>query len=306
MDNNILLCPRFSGAYPHPKAYNIMKTVHTISELKAEVSTIREQGLSLGLVPTMGALHAGHLSLVSRSIAENNATVVSVFVNPTQFNDKNDLANYPRTLEADCSLLEQAGVTLVFAPTVEEIYPQPDTRHFSYPPLDEVMEGAYRPGHFNGVCQIVSKLFEIITPDRAYFGEKDYQQLAIIRRMVSEQGYPIDIIGCPIVREIDGLALSSRNARLSDDEHRQALQISKALFGSEIFARDSSVAQTRQAVEHAIREASGLELEYFHIVDGETLQDINDWSESTQPMGCIAVYCGPVRLIDNVHYRQHP
>ncbi|MFR8838859.1 pantoate--beta-alanine ligase, partial [Bacteroides nordii] len=184
-----------------------MKIIHTIKDLQAELSELKAQGKKVGLVPTMGALHAGHASLVKRSVNENDVTVVSVFVNPTQFNDKNDLVKYPRTLDADCKLLDACGATLVFAPSVEEIYPEPDTRQFSYAPLDTVMEGAFRPGHFNGVCQIVSKLFNIVEPDCAYFGEKDFQQLAIIREMVRQMKFDLKIVCCPIVREEDGLAL---------------------------------------------------------------------------------------------------
>ena len=192
-----------------------MNIVNKISELRLALDECRGRGCSIGLVPTMGALHEGHASLVRRSVAENDVTVVSVFLNPTQFNDPKDLERYPRTLEADCELLEACGADIVFAPGVEEVYPEPDTRCFSYPPTDSVMEGAMRPGHFNGVCQIVSKLFMMVEPDKAYFGEKDFQQLAIIREMVRQMQFPLQIVGCPIVREADGLALSSRNARLS-------------------------------------------------------------------------------------------
>lgn len=255
------------------------------------------------MVPTMGALHAGHASLVRRCVAENDVAVVSVFVNPTQFNDKNDLIKYPRTLEADCKLLEEAGAAYAFAPSVEEIYPEPDTRHFSYPPLDTVMEGAHRPGHFNGVCQIVSKLFDIVKPDRAYFGEKDFQQLAIIRRMVSALHLPLQIVGCPIVREADGLALSSRNARLSAEERRTALNISKTLFRSVEYAHSHSLVDTRKFVEDAIAATPGLRLEYFEIVDGDTLQTVAHWDDSPYIVGCITVFCGDVRLIDNIKYK---
>ena len=218
-----------------------MKVIHTIKDLQAELTVLRAQGKKVGLVPTMGALHVGHASLVKRSVSENGVTVVSVFVNPTQFNDKNDLAKYPRTLDADCRLLEDCGAAFAFAPSVEEMYPQPDTREFSYAPLDTVMEGAFRPGHFNGVCQIVSKLFDAIQPDRAYFGEKDFQQLAIIREMVRQMNYKLEIVGCPIVREEDGLALSSRNKRLSAEERENALNISRTLFKSRNFAATHTV-----------------------------------------------------------------
>ncbi len=281
-----------------------MKTVHTINALQEELNALRQQGKRVGLVPTMGALHAGHASLVKRSVAENDVTVVSDFVNPTQFNDLNDLAKYPRTLDADCRLLEACGVSFVFAPSVEEIYPEPDTRQFSFAPLDTVMEGIYRPGHFNGVCQIVSKLFDIVKPDRAYFGEKDFQQLAIIREMVKQMHFPLQIVGCPIVREADGLALSSRNARLSEEQRAQALKISQTLFASRDYAATHSVDETKQFVEEAIHQAPGLELEYFELVDGNTLQSIASWDDTAYAVGCITVYCGEVRLIDNIKYKE--
>lgn len=280
-----------------------MEIVHSIKDLQAGIAALRAQGKTVGLVPTMGALHAGHASLVKRSVAENDATVVSVFVNPTQFNDKNDLAKYPRTLEADCHLLEQCGAAFAFAPSVEEIYPEPDTRQFSYAPLDTVMEGAFRPGHFNGVCQIVSKLFDIVKPDRAYFGEKDFQQLAIIREMVRQMKFSLEIVGCPIVREADGLALSSRNTRLSAEERQQALKISQTLFASVEFAVSHTVVETQRFVEDSIAAAPGLRLEYFELVDGNTLQKIADWTDTDYPVGCITVFCGEVRLIDNIKYK---
>ena len=281
-----------------------MKVIHTIEDLQAGLSVLKAQGKKVGLVPTMGALHAGHASLVKRSVNENDVTVVSVFVNPTQFNDKNDLVKYPRTLEADCKLLEDCGATLVFAPSVEEMYPEPDTRQFGYAPLDTVMEGAFRPGHFNGVCQIVSKLFDAVKPHRAYFGEKDFQQLAIIREMVRQMKFDLEIVGCPIVREEGGLALSSRNARLSSDERENALNISRTLFKSRTFAATHSVSETQKMVEDAIAAAPGLRLEYFEIVDGNTLQKIGDWNETSYAVGCITVFCGEVRLIDNIKYKE--
>lgn len=281
-----------------------MKLIQTIKELRCELDALRKEGKTVGLVPTMGALHEGHASLVRRAVDENDVVVVSDFVNPTQFNDKNDLLKYPRTLEADCELLEKEGADLVFAPSVEEVYPEPDTRQFSYAPLDTVMEGKYRPGHFNGVCQIVSKLFMMVEPDCAYFGEKDFQQLAIIREMVKSLEMPIMIVGCPIVRESDGLALSSRNARLSEEQRKQALNISKTLFKSQEYATTHSVAETQQFVEKAIANSEGLELEYFELVDGTTLQKISNWEETNYAVGCITVFCGEVRLIDNIKYKE--
>ena len=280
-----------------------MKLVHTIQELRAELDIQRKAGKKIGFVPTMGALHEGHASLVRRAVAENEIVVVSVFVNPTQFNDKNDLLKYPRTLEADCELLEKEGTAYVFAPSVEEIYPEPDTRQFSYAPLDTVMEGKFRPGHFNGVCQVVSKLFMMVEPDVAYFGEKDFQQLAIIREMVKQMNFPLQIVGCPIIREADGLALSSRNARLSDEQRKQALEISQTLFKSQEYAASHSLAETQKFVEESIAAAEGLELEYFEIVDGMTLQKIASWDDTDYIVGCITVFCGEVRLIDNIKYK---
>ncbi len=280
-----------------------MKIIDTIKDLRLLLDESRAAGNSVGLVPTMGALHAGHASLVERAVKENDVVVVSVFVNPTQFNDKNDLKNYPRTLDADCALLERIGATVAFAPSVEEMYPEEDTRQFSFAPLDTVMEGACRPGHFNGVAQIVSKLFYAVEPDRAYFGEKDFQQLAIIREMVRQLGIELEIVGCPIVREEDGLAMSSRNTLLSEDERERALTISSTLFASADFAKINTLAATKAFVEDMINDTPGLELEYYQIVDGNTLQEIGEWKDSDYVVGCIALFCGNVRLIDNIKYK---
>lgn len=282
-----------------------MKIIPTIKEMKDLVLQARNEGKSVGLVPTMGALHEGHASLIRRSVAENEVTVVSVFVNPTQFNDKNDLNNYPRTLDADCALIEKIGGTYVFAPSVEEVYPEPDTRSFSYPPIDSVMEGARRPGHFNGVCQIVSKLFMMVEPDRAYFGEKDFQQIAVIRAMMADQGFNFELVPCPIVREDSGLALSSRNTLLSDDERLLAVNISRALIGSQAYALSHTVAETTDWVLETLNAIDGLEVEYYEIVDAITLQKVNSWDEAEHIQGCITVFCGakPIRLIDNINYK---
>lgn len=277
----------------------------TVSQLEASLARARQEGLSVGLVPTMGALHKGHASLVERCVRENDVTVVSVFVNPTQFNDKKDLQSYPRDLDADCRLLQSHGATYVFAPSVEEMYPEPDTRQFSYPPVDTVMEGAFRPGHFNGVCQIVSKLFYAVKPDRAYFGEKDFQQIAVIRQMVQALGIPVRLCPCPIVRESDGLALSSRNALLSESERKLAVNISRILFFSQAYSANHTVRQTLAFVEDSLNALEGLEVQYFQIVDGRSLQPVADWQQTDDIVGCITVFCGsrPVRLIDNIRYR---
>ena len=283
-----------------------MKVFNTKANLEEALAAARAEGKKIGLVPTMGALHAGHASLVKRSVSENDVTVVSVFDNPTQFNDKNDLKNYPRTLDADCQLLESLGATYVFAPSVEEVYPEPDTRTFSYPPIDTVMEGPRRPGHFNGVCQIVSKLFYMVQPDRAYFGEKDFQQIAVIRAMVADLKLPIELRPCPIVREESGLALSSRNALLTEAEKRTAVCISQALKTSVDFAKNHTVAETHDLVVGALNATKGLEVEYFEIVNGITLQPVTSWDDAPYIVGCITVYCGqrPVRLIDNIKYKE--
>lgn len=281
-----------------------MKTINTIKELQAELAEARAKGKTVGLVPTMGALHAGHASLVRRSVAENDVTVVSIFLNPTQFNDPRDLERYPRTLDADCALLTECGAQIAFAPSVAEMYPEPDTRHFSYPPTDAVMEGAMRPGHFNGVCQIVSKLFAIVEPDRAYFGEKDFQQIAVIRRMVEDLGFKLQIVPCSVVREADGLAMSSRNTLLTAEERAIAPQIHAALVASMDFARSHSVNLTREYVEARINAIPGLRVEYYSIVNADTLADITAWTDAPAVVGCITVYCGkkPIRLIDHTHY----
>lgn len=281
-----------------------MEVFHKIVDLQNALFGCRKDGRTIGLVPTMGALHEGHASLVRRSVKENGITVVSVFVNPTQFNDKKDLNTYPRTLEADCVLLESCGADYVFAPDVDEIYPTPDMRHFEYPPVTTVMEGAHRPGHFNGVCQVVSRLFYIVCPDRAYFGEKDWQQIAVIKTMVKDLGIKVAIVECDIVRDNDGLAMSSRNTLLSDSERSIAPEIYKVLKDSVCYSKSHSVSETHDFVVDSINAVEGLDVEYFSIVDGDTLQDVKEWSDSSCVVGCITVYCGktPIRLIDHIKY----
>lgn len=282
-----------------------MKVFHKIADLQNELFLARKEDKKVGLVPTMGALHAGHASLVNRSVADNDITVVSVFVNPTQFNDQNDLNTYPRDLEADCKLIEECGADFVFAPSVEEIYPTPDNRHFDFPPVTSVMEGAHRPGHFNGVCQVVSRLFYIVRPERVYFGEKDWQQIAVIKCLVKYLGISVRIVECPIIRDKDGLARSSRNALLSPEERNIAPNIFKSLKNSIDYAHKHTVEETHDEVVKEINSIDGLEVEYFSIVDGDNLQDVSSWSDSDYIVGCITVYCGkkPVRLIDHIKYK---
>ena len=282
-----------------------MKLYRKIVELQNDLFEARKDGKSVGLVPTMGALHEGHASLIRKSAAENDVTVVSVFLNPTQFNDPADLERYPRNLEADCELIEQAGGTVVFAPSVSEMYPAEDTRHFDFPPVSTVMEGAKRPGHFNGVCQVVSRLFYIVRPDRAYFGEKDWQQIAVIKCLVKYLGLNIRIVECPIIRDEDGLAKSSRNTLLAADERAIAPNIYKVLRESVKWADTLDVKAVHDRVVSEINAIEGLEVEYFSIVDGNTLQDVQSWNDSKYIVGCITVYCGktPIRLIDHIKYK---
>ena len=255
---------------------------------------------TIGLVPTMGALHAGHLSLVERARKECAVVVVSIFVNPTQFNDKNDLKNYPRTPDADCLLLEKVGVDYVFTPTVEEIYPEPDTRIFDFGMVDKVMEGATRPGHFNGVGQVVSRLFDIVRPDRAYFGEKDFQQIAVIKSLVAQLGLRVKIVECPIVRDSDGLALSSRNTLL-DPEHRAAAPHIYAVLRQAVGKKgEMSVEALQRWVTEEVEKNPLLKVIYFKIVDTRTMQEVSSWDDKCDKQGCIAVQAGPIRLIDNI------
>ena len=282
-----------------------MKVFSKIVDLQNQLFEDRKNGKVIGVVPTMGALHEGHASLVRRSVKENGITVVSVFVNPTQFNDKNDLKNYPRTLDADCQLLDACGADYVLAPSVEEMYPTPDTRQFEFPPVSTVMEGAHRPGHFNGVCQVVSRLFYIVKPNRAYFGEKDWQQIAVVKAMVKQLGLKVQIVECDIVRDADGLARSSRNTLLAKDERAIAPAIYKTLKESISYAKTHTVGETHDFVVNTINAVDGLEVEYFSIVDGNTLQDIAAWDDTPYVVGCITVYCGktPIRLIDHIKYK---
>lgn len=277
--------------------------VSTRAALAEALDKVRAQKRTVGFVPTMGALHQGHISLVKRAVEENGCGVVSVFVNPTQFNNPNDLQTYPRTPEADLELLGQTGVELVFMPTVEEMYPQPDTRQFDFGPTGQVMEGEHRPGHFNGVAQVVSRLFDLVQPDRAYFGQKDFQQVAIIRMLVDMLGYNVEIVECPIVREADGLALSSRNALLTPENRIAAPAIHHALALAKLQMAQRTVQQTISWVTEQINAVSPLQVEYLSIANAQTLQPICNWDEAERVVGCIAVQAGKVRLIDNIIFK---
>ena len=284
-----------------------MKVINKTSDLQAIIEQFKNDGKSIGLVPTMGALHKGHMSLVKNSISNNDITVVSIFVNPTQFNNPNDLASYPRTVDKDLELLQTIGCDIVFAPEADDIYSKSETDsrfEFDFEGLDKVMEGKFRPGHFNGVVQIVSKLFDLVRPDRAYFGEKDFQQLAIIRLMTKRYNLPIEIVPCPIVREDSGLALSSRNSLLKDNEKQVASHIYAVLNESRQFVPQTEVEELKQCVIAAIEQKPELKVEYFDIVDGHTLKSIGKWDECDYVVGCITVFCGNVRLIDNICYKK--
>jgi pantoate--beta-alanine ligase len=274
--------------------------IHTIALTRTEIEKAHSEGKTIGFVPTMGALHEGHLQLVKRSVAENDFTVVSIFVNPIQFNNKEDLEKYPRNLDADMLLLAETGCNLVFAPSADEMYPTPDNTTFDFGNLDKVMEGKFRPGHFNGVAVVVKKFFEIVSPDKAYFGEKDFQQLAIIRLMNKLLEMPVKIIGCPIVREPDGLAMSSRNTRLTPEERAVAPLIYKTLTETKEnyswFIPDG----IGQLVTGQIESEARMRVEYAEVVDTETLQPIKDWDNAPHAILCVAVFLGKVRLIDNI------
>ena len=282
-----------------------MKVFNKIVDLQNALFLARKQGKKIGLVPTMGALHEGHASLITKSIGENDITVVSVFLNPTQFNDQSDFDRYPRTLEADSRLVEACGADYIFAPSVKDIYPSPDTRHFEFPPVTTVMEGARRPGHFNGVCQVVSRLFYIVRPDSAYFGEKDWQQIAVVKQLAKYINSNVQIVECPIIRDPDGLAKSSRNSLLTKEERAIAPAIYQILHESVGYAETHSLKETRNMVVERINAIPELEVEYFEIVDGDSLLPVESWERSEYIVGCITVYCGktPIRLIDHIRYK---
>jgi pantoate--beta-alanine ligase len=285
-----------------PHFYTKMQVVKHISDLQTILDIKRKEGLKISFVPTMGALHEGHLSLVNMAGQDSNFVVVSIFVNPTQFNDKGDLERYPRDLQKDVDLLSPTACQLIFAPEPDEIYPEPDTRQFNFGQLEQVMEGKFRPGHFNGVAQVVSRLFDIVRPDKAYFGLKDFQQLAIINEMVRKLNLQVEIVPCPIIREADGLAMSSRNMLLSPEQRQNAVHISATLFEAKNKTGDLSVEQLCQWVINRINENEFLNTEYFEIVNDTTLLPVKSWNDAGRKIGCIAVHCGKIRLIDNIEF----
>lgn len=277
-----------------------MQVLKSKNELVSLIDNYKKEGKTIGFVPTMGALHNGHLSLVKECKKNSDVTVVSIFVNPTQFNDLEDLKRYPRTLDKDTELLKTVECDLVFAPSVEEIYPEPDTRKFDFGYIESVMEGAKRPGHFNGVGQVVSRLFDIVRPDKAFFGMKDFQQVAIIKNMVKQLNYHIQIVPCPIIREESGLALSSRNTLLDADHKKNAPHIYATLKKARNLASEMSVSDLKKWITDEIDSNPCLKAEYVEIVDDTTLKVTEDWTEDGTKVACVAVYAGKIRLIDNI------
>ena len=279
-----------------------MIVYRTKTDLTGHLLSLQNEGQTIGLVPTMGALHQGHMSLVEKANAENDIVVVTIFVNPTQFNDLSDLDHYPRTLDQDLELIRQLEADLVFVPSVKEMCPEEDTHIFDLGSLDKVMEGKHRIGHFNGVAQIVSKLFLLIRPQRAYFGQKDFQQLVIIRRLVEILELNLTIVPCPIIREKDGLAMSSRNTRLSKEERKLAPFIYETLVQAREKMEDMTPSQVKEWVTLQFKKQSELNLEYFEIVEDKGLMPIDEWDEKLNKVACLAVQLGGVRLIDNLNF----
>lgn len=280
-----------------------MKIVETKAGLTALINGLKKQGKFIGFVPTMGSLHEGHLSLIKKSKEQCDITVVSIFVNPTQFNNPEDLEKYPRDIKKDKTMLLSEACDILFYPEVKEIYPEPDKRLFKFGDLETVMEGKYRPGHFNGVAQVVSKFFDLVQPNKAFFGEKDFQQLAIVKRLVEQKNYDIQIISCPIIREDNGLAMSSRNARLNADQRNQAAVISETLFQArKMFQKGTNIPDIKSWANNKLSASEGLETEYFEIVDSETLKPISQITDNKHITACVAVHVGDVRLIDNVTF----
>jgi pantoate--beta-alanine ligase len=279
-----------------------MRIIKSSRELQEIVSTLKDKGMSIGFVPTMGALHQGHLSLIEYADKDNDIVIVSIFVNPTQFNDKSDYAKYPRILDNDIEKLNNVKCDIIFTPAESDMYPEEDKRQFDFGNLDKVMEGKHRPGHFRGVALIVSKLFEMVKPDKAYFGEKDFQQVAIIKHLTNQLNFDTEIVSCPIIREEDGLAMSSRNMLLSKEQRKNVSLISETLFEAKKIAKNNTVSETMDWVIRTINNNPFLKVEYFDIVDSENLETIKDWSQNVDKVGCIAVHVGNIRLIDNVRF----
>ncbi|HSG67606.1 MAG TPA: pantoate--beta-alanine ligase [Bacteroidales bacterium] len=271
-----------------------------IDEIRSAIADLRAKGKSIGFVPTMGALHNGHLSLLRISKAENDVSVCSIFVNPIQFNNPEDLEKYPRDLDDDIKKLESKGCDIVFAPSVEEMYPGEIDISYDFGSLEKVMEGGHRPGHFNGVAIVVKKLFEICLPHKAYFGEKDFQQLLIVRELVKIENIPVEVIGCPIIRERDGLAMSSRNVRLSEHNRSIAPEIYCTLMRLKDQAGKYPFDKALREAEKRLIRHREIKLEYVEIVDESSLLKVDGWDRAKHLRAFIALFLGDVRLIDNM------
>ncbi len=272
----------------------------SIKDLRSFLDEQKTGGKRAGFVPTMGALHEGHLSLMQKAKAENDFLVVSIFVNPIQFNNPDDLKKYPCDVENDKRLLESVDCDVLFLPSKEEMYPEPVTKMYDFGDLATMMEGIFRPGHFNGVAVVVHKLFNIVNPDRAYFGEKDFQQLAIIKKMVEIEHIPIEIVPCPIMREADGLAMSSRNVRLTPEQRKKAPFIYQTLLEAKRRRKHLCAKPLRQMIINLFDANENFRLEYFEIVDDQNLQPIQNWNDNVGTVACVAAWMGDVRLIDNI------
>ncbi len=278
-----------------------MIVFHATEELSAALGKLKEQGLRIALVPTMGALHAGHLSLITKAQNYADKVVCSIFINPTQFNNAGDLEKYPRTIDSDLELLEKVGCDLVFLPEVDEMYPEgTSSNHYQLGLLDEVMEGKFRPGHFDGVATVVSRFFDMIQPDVAVFGEKDFQQVAVIRKMVEQDCHPVEIVTCPIAREENGLAMSSRNQRLTDQQRKRASCIYEAMLWAQKEYKKYSPLELTKMLEERINAEPGFDVEYVAVCHAQTLEPVTHWSEAAKVQLCVAVFCGEIRLIDNL------
>lgn len=281
-----------------------MDVLKTNAQIKKNILKAKNNNNTIGFVPTMGAIHEGHLSLIRCAKRKTDYVVVSIFVNPTQFNDSNDFKKYPRDPKKDIKKIGKENIDVIFFPSEHEIYPEKDTRIFDFGKLDKVMEGKHRKGHFNGVAQVVSKLFEIIKPDKAYFGLKDFQQYAIINKLVKKYmpDLKIEIIGCPIIREPDGLAMSSRNLLLDKEQRKNANKIYETLKKAVELSKTQKVEEVKKFVKTQIKINKYLKLEYFEIVNDKNLEPIKNWEEKNNKIGCIAAYCGNIRLIDNIYF----
>lgn len=276
-----------------------MLVLHKISEIEALITLQKQKGNTIGFVPTMGALHPGHISLINYSKQQTNFTVCSIFVNPTQFNNASDLKHYPRTPEADIKLLEEAGCDVLYMPDVKDVYPENDTRQFNFGYLDTILEGAKRPGHFNGVGQVVSILLEGIKPHKAFFGSKDYQQVMVVKSLVKQLNLPVEIIPCPILREADGLAMSSRNVRLNEQERLEAAAIPEMMkLGNQIL-KLYGIAEAKKYINSVVATIPNMKLEYYEVCDAETLELLSEFNPAKKAVSLIAVFVGNIRLIDN-------